>query len=40
MCIRDRDMIDHLISEKERREHEEHLRIFRPELPFPELALN
>ena len=35
-----RDMIDHLISEKERREHEEHLRIFRPELPFPELALN
>lgn len=36
-----RDMIDHLISEKERREHEEHLRIFGPELPlFPEVALN
>lgn len=36
-----RDMIDHLISEKERREHEEHLHIFGPEPPlFPELALN
>ena len=34
-----RDMIDHLISEKEQREHEEHLRIFGPELPFPEFAL-
>lgn len=36
-----RDMIDRLISEKERREHEEHLRTFGPELPlFPEVALN
>lgn len=34
-----RDTIDHLISEKERQEHEEHLRIFGPELPFPEFAL-
>lgn len=34
-----RDMIDHLISEKERREHEDHLHIFGPELPFPEFAL-
>ena len=35
-----RDTIDHLIAEKERREHEKHLRIFGPELPFPEFALS
>ncbi len=35
-----RDTIDHLIARKKREEHEECLRIFGPELPFPEYALS
>lgn len=35
-----RDTIDYLIARQKEQEHKEHLRIFGPELPFPELALN